>query len=152
MCDYARTGEVKRTEDVSFAVEAGMKQFLLKSFCMDRSGENDTSRHSCDAGMLAACAQLPVICNSSPSVNWPRFRPRALTKSRSVLPLLAKLCVECGKILTPMTGYVNAKNHLAGTLYLNSTRKPCHNHQTEVVRSLDILARVLAPHVSAVAE
>jgi len=51
-------------------------------------------------------------------------------------PSHVKLCVECGKVLTLMTGYVNSKSPKTGKLYLNSACRPCHNHRTEVVKRL----------------
>ena len=59
--------------------------------------------------------------------------------------LTAKLRVECGKVLTRMTGYVNSRSLKTGKLYLNSACKPCHNHRTEVVRRL----KKLHPHPGA---
>ena len=38
-----------------------------------------------------------------------------------------KLCVECGKMLDSVTGYVNSKSQRTGKLYLNSACRPCHN-------------------------
>ena len=47
-----------------------------------------------------------------------------------------KLCVECGKMLDSATGYINSKSQRTGKLYLNSARRPCHNHRTRVVHKL----------------
>ena len=109
--------------------------------CSNRStrinlGEKDTSKHSYGAGRLAPRAQHLETHNSIPSAKWPRFRPRALRKDFRMAPAPVKLCVECGKVLTSMTGYVNSRRLKTGKLYLNSACKPCHNHRTEVVRRL----------------
>jgi hypothetical protein len=44
-------------------------------------------------------------------------------------------CVECGKMLSVDTGYVNAVSK-KGKLYFNSACRPCQNHRVSVVAKL----------------
>ena len=145
MSECARTEGERQTAVASSTAEAGMRQSLLKPFYTDISGEKDTSKHSLSAGKLAPRARPPETHSSSPSAKWPRFRPRALRKDCRMTPPPVKLCVECGKILTVMTGYVNSRSLKTGKLYMNSACKPCHNHRTEVYRKL----KKIHPHPGA---
>ena len=56
--------------------------------------------------------------------------------AESALPCPPKCCVECGKMLDTMTGYVNGTSKRTGRLYLNSACRPCHNHRVGVVAKL----------------
>ena len=105
----------------------------------------DTSKHSSRAGKLAPRARPPETHSSSPSAKWPRCLPRALRKDCRMTPPPVKLCVECGGVVTVMTGYVNSRSLKTGKLYMNSACKPCHNHRTEVVRRL----KKIHPHPGA---
>ena len=61
--------------------------------------------------------------------------PPGVTESALPCPP-KKCCVECGKMLDTMTGYVNGASKRTGRLYLNSACRPCHNHRVGVVAKL----------------
>ena len=136
---FAQTTANDLTAARSSNAKAQTMPLELSPPCTDPFGENDTSKHSCDPDQSKHVIPNLQICNLERSAKRSQKKRILITKRMPDVESVdeyPKICVECGKMLNPESGYVISSSNRTGKLYLASACRPCQNHRVQVVAKL----------------